>query len=213
MTSLPVIRGVLPALRILRRLARDTQGATLIEFAMVIAPLCVLLLGGLDLGYQSYLRSVLQGALNDVARAGSMEAPDLGCEGETVEAQVRCAVERRSDMIARQASYTFEARNFYEFSGVGRSEKLVTDYNNNGSYDEGDCWEDLNENGVYDADAGRDGIGGADDVVFYDVTVTMPRLFPMAGLVGAPDHYSITAQAAIRNQPYARQRIPPTVCE
>ena len=133
----------------------------------------MLLLGGLDLGYQSYLRAMLQGALNDVARSGSMEAPELGCEGETVEDQVRCAIETKSDVVARNATYRIVTRNFYEFSGVGRSEKLVTDHNNNGVYDTGDCWEDLNENGRYDSNAGRDGMGGADDVAFYEVTLTM----------------------------------------
>lgn|SRR5690554_2424678 len=198
--------------RILPRLARDTRGVTLVEFAIIAGPLCVLLLGGLDLGYQSYLRAMLQGALNDVARSGSMEAPELGCEGETVEDQVRCAIETKSDVVARNATYRIVTRNFYEFSGVGRSEKLVTDHNNNGVYDTGDCWEDLNENGRYDSNAGRDGMGGADDVAFYEVTLTMPRLFPMAGLLGVSDEYNITARAAVRNQPYARQRIPPTVC-
>lgn len=200
------------ALEKLRAVGRDSRGITLVEFAIVVGPLCVLLLGGLDLAYQSYLRSVVQGALNDVARSGSMEAPEFNCEGESIPEQVRCAIETKTDIVARDATYRIETRNFYEFSGVGRSEKLITDYDKNGVYDEGDCWEDINENGVYDEDAGREGLGGADDVAFYEVTVTMPRLFPMGGLLGAPDEYNITARSAIRNQPYARQRIPPTVC-
>ncbi len=205
-------RTIRRALRRLHLLPRDASGITLVEFGIVAGPLCVLLLGGLDLGYQSYLRSVVQGALNDVARTSSMEAPEFDCTGETVSDQVRCAIATKTDIVARNATYTIVTRNFYEFSGVGRSEKLITDYNNNGEYDEGDCWEDLNENGVYDTDAGREGLGGADDVAFYEVTVTMPRLFPMAGLLGASDEYNITARAALRNQPYSRQRIPPTVC-
>lgn len=196
----------------LRRLLADTCGATLVEFGIIVGPLCVLLLGGLDLGYQSYLRSMLQGALNDVARSGSMEAPEFDCEGESVEEKLGCVIQTRTDVVARNATYAIETRNFYDFSGVGRSEKLITDHNENGVYDEGDCFEDLNENGAYDEDAGREGLGGADDVAFYEVTLTMPRLFPMAGLLGVSENYVITARSAIRNQPYARQRIPPTVC-
>lgn len=195
------------------KLLADSQGATLVEFALILGPLCVLLLGGLDLGYQSYVRSVLQGSLNDVARSGSMEAPELTCPTGTVEARIRCSIETKVDSIARNATYDIKMKNFFEFSGVGRSEKLVTDHDNNGVYDEGDCWEDLNENGKYDTNAGRVGIGRADDVVFYDVTVTMPRLFPVGGLLGVPGEYSITAQTAIRNQPYSRQAVPPTLCE
>jgi Flp pilus assembly pilin Flp len=196
----------------LRRLRRDTIGATIVEFAIILGPMCALILGGLDLGYQTYLRSVVQGALNDVARSASMEAPDLNCTGDTIKDKIGCAIKGRSDIVARNATYQVTMRNYYQFSAVGRPEKLVTDYNGNGQYDSGDCWEDLNENGTHDVDAGRDGVGGADDVVFYNVTVTMPRLFPLQGLIGAPDHYTINAQAALRNQPYARQKVPPVVC-
>ncbi|MBL8657918.1 MAG: pilus assembly protein [Altererythrobacter sp.] len=198
--------------RLLTRLGGDTRGVTLVEFGFVLGPLCLLLLGGLDLGYQSYLRSVVQGALDDVSRSGSMETPDFNCEGESMQAQIRCAIETRSNVVARNATYTISTRNFYDFSGVGRSEKLVTDYNDNGQYDEGDCWEDLNNDGFYDVVAGRDGVGGADDIVFYEVTVRMPRLVPMRGLFGTREEYSITARSAIRNQPYARQVAPPTTC-
>lgn len=194
-------------------LTQDTEGATLIEFAFILVPLCILVLGGLDLGYQSYVRSVLQGSLNDVARSGSMEAPELACTTGTVEERIQCSIETKVDSIARNATYDIQMSNYFEFSGVGRSEKLVTDHDSNGVYDEGDCWEDLNENGQYDTDAGREGIGRADDVVFYDVTVTMPRLLPVGKLLGVPNEYRITAQTAIRNQPYARQAVPPTLCE
>ena len=198
----------------IRRLAQDSSGMAIVEFAIILVPLCIVLLGGLDLGYQSYVRSVMQGVLNDVARSGSMESPELGCADEkTTQDMVDCAIKKRVDVNARNATYKIETHNFYQFSGVGRSEKLVTDYNKNGKYDTGDCFEDLNENGQYDTDAGREGVGGADDVVFYDVTVTMPRMLPIAGFIGVSPEYNIHATAAIRNQPYARQKVPPTVCK
>lgn len=197
----------------LRRLGGDVRGATIVEFAIILVPLCVLLLGGLDLAYQSYLRSLLQGALNDVARSASVEAPSIECGGEgTLQERIDCEVRRKVNAVARNADYDVEVRNFYEFSGVGRSEKLVTDHNNNGEYDPGDCWEDLNENGEFDINAGREGVGGADDVVFYEVTINMPRIVPLGSLLSGGDRYNITARTAIRNQPYTRQRVPPTVC-
>lgn len=198
--------------RTLTRLRRDEKGVTIVEFAMILTPLLVLIMGGLDLAYHAYLKSVVQGALNDVARAGSMEAPSFDCEGESVEAKIGCAIQRRSDVVARNATYSIEMRSFFDFSGVGRSEKLVTDYNGNGAYDAGDCFSDLNENGAFDASAGREGIGGADDVVFYRISLSMPRLFPLQRMIGLPDTYTINAETALRNQPYTRQRTPPTVC-
>ena len=196
----------------MRALKTEKRGAAAIEFALVAPVLIMAIMGGMDLGYEAYARSVLQGALNDVSRTGSLEGPELNCTGSTTEAQIACAVRKRSDSVAQNATYDFDINSYYEFSGVGRGEKLVTDYNQNGQYNAGDCFQDLNENREFDSVAGRNGIGGADDVVFYDVTVTMPRLFPVASLLGWSSDYEIRATTAIRNQPYTRQRTPPTVC-
>jgi hypothetical protein len=49
-------------------------------------------------------------------------------------------------------------------------------------------------------------------VVFYEVTVTMPRIVPVMSLIGVPDDYNIVARAAIRNQPFAAQVSPPVEC-
>jgi Flp pilus assembly pilin Flp len=193
-------------------LKKDKRGAAALEFALVAPVLILTIMGGMDLGYEAYARSVLQGALNDVARAGSLEGPELNCTGTTTEAQIACAVKKRSNAVARKATYDFEIKSYYEFSGVGRGEKLVTDYNNNGQYNAGDCFQDMNGNQAFDSVAGREGIGGADDVVFYDVTLTMPRLLPVSSLMGWSSEYEIRGTTAIRNQPYTRQATPPTVC-
>ncbi|WP_292631644.1 MULTISPECIES: TadE/TadG family type IV pilus assembly protein [unclassified Novosphingobium] len=198
--------------RLWQQLKADKAGAAAAEFAMLILPMTTVMLGTYDIAYQFYLRSVVQGALNDVARTASLEAPTLNCTGTTLVEQIQCAVKKRSSVVARDATFTVTVKNFYDFSTVGRSEKLVTDYNNNGVYDVGDCFVDLNENRAFDASAGRSGVGGGDDVAFYDVTVTMPRVFPVADFMPISRNYSIRAQTALRNQPYTRQRIPPTVC-
>jgi len=198
--------------RLLRRLGDDTRGATLVEFAIVLVPLCILLLGGLDLAYQSYLRSLLQGALNDVARSASVESPSITCGTGTTAERIDCAIQRKVNTVARHATYQLTMQNFYQFSGVGRSEKLTTDHNNNGQYDSGDCWEDLDSDGVFDTSAGRTGLGGADDVVFYQVTLNSPRIIPIDSFLSGGESYHIVARTAIRNQPYARQATPPTVC-
>jgi hypothetical protein len=150
--------------------------------------------------------------LNDIARKGSLEGPEIDCTGTTTEQKIECAVKKTANAVARNATYDFEIKSYYEFSGVGRGEKLITDYNHNGQYNAGDCFQDINENGAFDAIAGRSGIGGADDVVFYEVTVNMPRLVPVDSMLGWESDYEISATTAIRNQPYTRQRTPPTVC-
>ena len=193
-------------------LKRDERGATIVEFALVLTPMLLFIFGGLDLGYQAYLRAAVQGALNDVSRIGGLEAPQLNCAGTTTEKKIECAIKARSDVLARNATYTITSKNFYNFSDVGRAEKLQTDYNGNGRYDPGDCFVDLNENGIYDEVAGRVGTGGADDVAFYEVDLSAPRLFPIHKFIDVSPNYSIVATAAVRNQPYATQRVPPTTC-
>lgn len=198
-----------------RRFGADSRGMALTEFGLILVPLMIVLLGAFDLGYQSYVRAVVQGVLNDVARTAAVENPNLsGYAGATIEDRIETALEARINEIARNATYDITTSNYYEFSGVGGSEKLVTDNNHDGDYDaaDNDCFEDLNENGQFDETAGRTGRGGADDVVYYQVTVTMPRLLPVSGLIGVPENYTIRAQAAVRNQPYADQRTPPVEC-
>ena len=200
--------------RYLKRLRRANEGATAVEFALIAMPLSVLLLGGLDLGHQVWTRSQLQGALLDSARRAAVEDPAFTASGSNLEERIRNTVKAQVDPIAPNGSYTITISNFYEFSGIGNPEKIVTDKNGNGEYDDsdGDCFEDLNDNGSYDLDAGRSGVGGANDVVFYEATVEVPRLLPMTSLLGWSDKMSLSASAAIRNQPYANQAQPAVIC-
>ena len=201
-------------LAFLRRLPADERGATSVEFAMVALPRSVLIMGGLDLGHQSYIRSTMQGALNDAARRAAVQDPQFTASGATTEERVSNTSLAQLDHIAPGATVDVSQSNFYDFSGIGNPEKLMTDVNGNGAYDaaDGDCFSDLDEDGAYDLDAGRSGIGGANDVVFYTADITMPRLLPVAGLIGFSPNYDMSVSAAIRNQPFGTQSTPPVVC-
>lgn len=195
------------------RLRRNESGMAVTEFGIIAIPFSIILIGAFDLGYQNYLRVQMQGVLNDVSRTGTVQNPNFGSSGTTVEEQVEAAIKERIDLVARNATYTIEQTNYYEFSGVGKSEKLVTDVDGEGDYDPGeDCFEDLDGDGEFDLVAGRDGSGGADDVVFYEVNVVMPRMLPMASMIGLDENYNITVRAAVRNQPYGDQAVPAVVC-
>ncbi len=198
----------------LERLKAATKGVAAVEFGLLAIPFFIILMGGMDLGHQSYMRSVLQGALSDAARRAAVEDPSFNASGATLEERIANTVKADVGRIAPNATYQVDINNYFEFAGIGNPEKLLTDVDSDGVYDEldGDCFEDLNENGSYDLDAGRTGVGGANDVVFYEITVTMPRLLPMASLIGLPEDVQVGAEAAVRNQPYATQGVVPTVC-
>ena len=57
----------------LRRLGRDRRGVTAIEFAFVAPVMCLLLLGLCDLTYQSYVQSIVTGALQKAGRDSTIQ--------------------------------------------------------------------------------------------------------------------------------------------
>lgn len=193
----------------------DQSGATIVEFAMVAPALVLILLAGFDFGHRSYATSVLQGALADSARAASVQNPVISGSGTTLEERVENAMTSQISPVATPG-YTLEVTqsNFYDFSGIGNPEKIVLDNDSDGMYDEeeGDCFSDLNENGEFDLDTGRDGRGGSNDVVFYEATLTMDALVPLANLLGGESTYTLRAETAIRNQPWGAQSTPPVIC-
>lgn len=193
-------------------LARDEAGATLVEFALVLAPLLAVVLGFTELAYQSYVRSILQGVLNDVARIAVVENPNLGDASNPLEMRIENRVRERMAPLVKSATYAFDIRSYNDYASAGNPEALVTDVNGNGSYDSGDCWEDSNPNGTFDLDSGRSGVGGADDVVIYRVTLTAPQLLPAMPFVGGDGRFDARAVTTVRIQPYDEQRKPEVVC-
>jgi Flp pilus assembly pilin Flp len=198
--------------RISRSLAQDQSGATIVEFAILAIPLLLVVLGFMELGYQSYVRAVLQGTLNDVARVATVENPRLGDTSLPLETRIENRVKGKMGRLVRTASYNFKISNYQSFGAVAQPEALVTDVNGNGRYDSGDCWEDTNPNGAFDLDGGQGGVGGADDVVVYEVTLTAPNLLPVARLVGGNGKFETKAASMTRRQPFQEQRSPEVAC-
>ncbi len=199
----------------LRSLMENDDGVTVIEFALISGPMTLLLLGGLELGYDSYVRSTMQGALNDAARTATVESPVINFDGDTLEERVEALIKAQVRHVAPNAEVNVTQKSYFDFSDIGNPEKLMTDKNGNGRYDpaDGDCFEDANGNGVYDTDAGRENHGGADDVVLYTSEVTAPRLLPLDGfLPGVGPTIEFTIETAVKNQPYGKQATPAVIC-
>ena len=191
----------------LQRLARNARGATMVEFAVVIGPLILMLLGSLDLAYQTYATAVVQGTVNAAGRKATLE-------GATT-ADVEDYVKSQLSSIAASSDIQVTARNFLTYSKIGKPEKLTTDVNSNGIYDKNgpDCFIDDNRNGVYDAASqGTSGIGTAEDAVQYTVTATYKRFSPLAPLLGLGTTATITRMTMVKNEPYAGVVDPPTKC-
>ena len=181
----------------------NEDGTTIIEFAAVLPLMCMALLGGMDLCHREYAQSILTGTVQKIGRDTTLQG---GSDAVAVnDAKVKTAVLQ----IAPDAQFKFE-RSFLSRFRDAEGEPF-TDTNGDGVRNSGECYDDVNGNSQWDADISSTGNGGADDVVLYKVTVTYPRLFPVAKLFGWDDEQTITADTALKNQPYASQNIPTIV--
>jgi Flp pilus assembly protein TadG len=191
---------------LLFRLLRATRGAALPEFAFVAVPFLVLVMGSLDLGYQGYLRATVTGALEKAARKATIGNRTRDQIEAMIDTEVRGVLSRnvRDDPNA----VVVTPQSYSNFSAVGGGERITGDTAPVGSYNATDCYEDRNGNGRYDAtNGGGDNLGSADDIIYYTVSVTVPRLFPIWRVIGWGDEVTATAKTLIRNQPYGAQQI------
>ena len=188
----------------MRRLKQDARGGTLVEFALVSPVLLLMLMALIDMGFRSYVSMQLQGTLDQAARKVTV--------GGVSTSTISTFVQQRMTAIIRTASVTVTPKNYDDFSNVGKPEPITTDTAPVGTYNKGDCFQDLNGNGVWDSDAGGSGTGSGDDVVYYTAVVTFPALMPLGKLLGWPSTETVSATMMMRNQPYAAQPMPATVC-
>ncbi len=184
---------------IIRKIRTDQSGATLVEFAMILPALCVLLLGIFELGYRSYAASIVQGALHEAGRMATVGGVSMTA--------IDTHVKQRLSNFATTGTVTTQTTSYYDFAGVAMPEKITQDTAPLGSYNAGDCYEDANGNSAYDLDRGRGGMGNADDIVRYEITLTYPRMFPIARFLGWSSNETITSNTVLRNQPYAGRSI------
>ncbi|HTN15102.1 MAG TPA: TadE/TadG family type IV pilus assembly protein [Sphingomonadaceae bacterium] len=195
-------------LPIARWLAEDTSGATLPEFAIVLPTFLLLLVGIFDIGQGIYAQSVLQGAIQDAGRDAGLESGS-----NNVAAIDQYVKDQMGPIAISNPIYTIKRSNYSTFSDVGRPEDF-TDSNHNDRYDSNECFVDENGNNSWDGDVGKSGLGGANDIVLYTVTVDYERVFPLWKLIGTQQNTEISASTVLRNQPFGAQatRVAKQVC-
>jgi hypothetical protein len=184
-----------------RRLGRDRRGVTVVEFAIVTPVMCTLLMGLCDLMYQSYAQSILDGAMYKAGRDSGLE------DNARAAADMDAKVIQMVSILGPNMKFESARRNYSNFLLV--KPENFTDKNGNGIRDPGECFDDINGNKQWDADPGRQSQGGANDVTKYTMTVTYPRLFPVAGLLGLPETQTIVGETLLKNQPYKTQVVQP----
>ena len=187
-----------------RNVRRDRRGATIIEFAMILPALCVLLMAIFELGWRMYVSSVVQGTLHEAARMATV--------GGRSTTQIDDYVKGRLHSFSHAATIVTTMNSYADFTQVATPERITSDTAPTGQFNLGDCYEDFNNNGTYDLDRGKTGLGNADDIVRYQVSISYPRMFPIAGFLGWENTDTVTANTVLRNQPYAgRSNVTPPI--
>lgn len=194
-------RLALLSLRSARRFVRDQRALAMVEFALIAPVFFVLMFGIMDFAWQIYGKSVLQGAVAQAAREATLEHG--AAASSAIDARVEAAVKN----VYKNATVTFDRKSYEGFSQVGQPERY-TDGNANNRRDSGECFDDTNNNGIWDSDRGRSGNGAAEDVVLYTVTMEFDRVLPMWRLLNIfyngqqMQIAKISATTVLRNQPY-----------
>jgi Flp pilus assembly protein TadG len=204
--------------RPLTAIAKNQRGATVTEFALILAPLCVMIMGTMEVGYQAYVRSVTLGAVETLTRAVTLQNADASVGETELRAQIR--------RVAPSATVDIVRGSVNRYNSFGTLERLTQDLNNNGILDgpvdtdgngvkdKSDCWEDVDNNGVRNiVTTGANSIGGADDIVKYTVTVTYDRLLPINRFIGGSSRTGTQASTVVRRQPFEAQTAPTIRCK
>lgn len=185
---------------LIHRLIRDERAATLTEFGFVGPILIVMLVGIFDLAHTQYTAAMVNGAMQKAGRDISLET-GVKTQKE-VEARVKAAI---LSVAPNTAEVSFETLSHFDFSDIGEAEDYIETSGDN-TCNNGESYYDANDNGQWDANRGKEGIGGARDAVLYTATVTYPRLFPLNAFVSSlPANVSVEASTVLRNQPYDTQ--------
>lgn len=201
-----------------KRLTEDRRGATLIEFALICPVMLLMVMGLGDLLYQAYAQSILTGSVQKAARDSALEGG--ASNAATIDGQVITLmtplINKLTNNCASSGStgtWCSTRKSYDSFNEV--APEPFTDTNSNGVRDPDECYTDKNGNGAWDADPGLNGQGGASAVTLYTMTITYPRIFPVAGLMKLSPMQTITASTLLKNQPYAGQtvNVNATICK
>lgn len=173
----------------------DESGVTAVEYALLAPILLMSMFGLFDLGYNAYTASLLEGAIQKVARDSTLEGAAI--KTSALDAKVTTMVRT----IAPQATLSFQRSAYAQYSDVKKPEDF-TDVDANGVCSNGESFEDANNNGVWDSDQGASGPGAAKQATLYQVTITYPRQFPVATFLGMGPTFTMQARTILRNQPW-----------
>ena len=181
----------------------NEDGVSILEFALIAPVVMAMMMGALDIGHSLFVRATLDGAVQDAARSSSLEGATSLTQQDLIDDRVASIVRE----LAPDAKVMVSRRYYKTFStaALARAEEVNEQSPGNLKCDRGESFMDANGNGVWDADGGSDGQGGAKDIVIITFKVSYPRIFPLAAMLGSPANVEMQSDSILANQPYGDQ--------
>ena len=180
-------------------LLKCRKGVMATEFALVSQIIFFLMIGIFEVGYIMFANSTLEGAVREASRLGlTGYSPSANSRQAYIESTVRNYM--KSFNI--DGEIRFHTKVYDSFENVGKPEPY-SDTNGSGSYDAGECFSDINENGVWDEDMGKAGLGGANAIVLYQIDLDLNLLTGMlSDIIGTAGTITLSARTIVKNEPY-----------
>jgi len=189
-------------LNTIRKLRREEDGVTIVEFGLIAPTLMFMLMGLFELGHGMYVQSIVNGVMQEAGRDSTLEGAS--------EDDMRILMEARVLKVAPKANITLSWANFESFTEIGALEEF-NDIDGDGQCSVDEPFEDTNGNGVHDYKYGDDGIGDAREAVVFRTTVEYERMFPMPSMGGWSATNVVEGVTVLENQPYAETEYTPPI--
>ena len=197
--SSDVRRAAPPPRATLKEFVTGDRGAALVEFAFAGPIIITMLMGIIEVSMVVFMNLMVEAGVRDASRFGLTGAE---IEGYTREEYIVELVNERTMGLLNITSENIDVRVYETFAEIQEAEPFV-DANTNGDYDEGEIFNDLNGNEIWDGDPGTPGAGSSDDIVVYRVSANWAILTSyLADLLGDDGLFTITSSIAVRNEPW-----------
>jgi Flp pilus assembly pilin Flp len=193
--------------RQLRRFARSNDGAAALEFALVLPPLCLILVGMFEMSMLMFTQATMEGALREAARFGMTGSVSDPAQRQK---QILAIIDDQTLNLLDMKTASISFIVFPSFNDVNKREAYTEKGGDPNRYDAGldSGWvahglNDDNNNGVWDDGGGVGGVGKSAQVVEYTVQYDWHVMTPfMAPVFGNNGKVHLKASIVLRNEPW-----------
>jgi Flp pilus assembly protein TadG len=183
-----------------RALSACERGSPAVEFAFIAPPLCLILVGIIEVALVIAGNILLEGAVRQAARYGITGYVPAGTTRIAYMTQI---ITQNTAGLINTANLVITYQVYSSFSNVHQPEPYI-DQNGNGVKDGGEPFTDINGNATWDTDMGVAGLGGPGDIVAYTISYNWPVITnlmkPILG--GADQLLKLKAEVVVRNEPF-----------